>query len=174
SVARERELGTFEQLQVSPLRVHEILLGKMFPPVLVGVFQATLYLLAAVWVFQVPLRGSLLLLYPALLAFLASTVGIGLFISSLASTQQQAFLGSFLFLVPAILLSGFATPVENMPDWLQSATLANPLRHFLVIVKGVYLKGMPADAVLENVWPLLVIAAVTLPVAAWFFVHKRA
>jgi ABC-2 type transport system permease protein len=169
SVARERELGTFEQLMVSPLRTHEILIGKTVPPLLVGYFQATLFVLAAVFFFQVPLRGSLLLLYLSLFFFIASVIGVGLFISSLAQTQQQAFLGTFLFASPAILLSGFATPIENMPDWLRTFTMINPLRHFLVIVRGVFLKAMPAADVLANIVPLALIAAFTLIVAALLF-----
>lgn len=169
SVARERELGTFDQLMVSPLRIHELLIGKTVPPLLIGYFQATLFVLAAVFFFQVPLRGSILLLYLGLFFFIASVIGVGLFISSLAQTQQQAFLGTFLFAAPAILLSGFATPIENMPDWLQTFTMINPLRHFLVIVRGVFLKAMPAVEVFANILPLVLIAAFTLTVAALLF-----
>lgn len=169
SVARERELGTFDQLMVSPLRLHEILIGKMLPPLILGVVQATAFLLIATLFFEVPLRGSLALLYISVVFFLAAVIGIGLFISSLAQTQQQAFLGTFLFTAPAILLSGFATPVENMPEWLQSITEANPLRHFLVIVRGVFLKDMPLADIVTNIVPLIIIAAFTLSVAAWLF-----
>ena len=169
SVARERELGTFDQLMVSPLRTHEVLIGKMTPPLLIGLVHATVYVLAALFVFDVPLRGSLGLLYLSLVVYLAAVIGIGLFISSLSATQQQAILGAFLFVAPAILLSGFATPIENMPDWLQPLTMANPLRHFLVVVKGVFLKGLPADEVIWNTLPLLLIALVTLTAAAWLF-----
>lgn len=169
SVARERELGTFDQLMVSPLRTHEILIGKTIPPLIIGYFQATIFVLAAVFFFEVPLRGSLLLLYVAMFFFIASVIGVGLFISSLAQTQQQAFLGTFLFASPAIILSGFATPIENMPQWLQTFTLINPLRHFLVIVRGVFLKAMPAGEVATHILPLALIAAFTLIVAALLF-----
>ena len=169
SVARERELGTHEQLMVSPLRVHEILIGKIIPPLLVGMFHSTLFVLAAVYLFGVPLRGSLLLLYVSLFIYLVAIVGVGLFISSLAQTQQQAFLGVFLFAAPAILLSGFATPIDNMPDWLQTFTMINPLRHFLVIIKGVFLAAMPAGELLSHAIPLMVIATITLAGAAIFF-----
>lgn len=172
SVARERELGTFDQLMVSPLRTSEILIGKTVPPILIGLFHITLYVCATVFVFAVPLRGSLVLLYASAVFFLAATVGIGLFISSLCMTQQQAILGAFLFVAPATLLSGFATPIENMPGWLQPLTAVNPLRHFLVVTRGVFLKGMPADQVLRHTLPMAVIAAVTLTVAAWLF-RKR-
>ena len=169
TIARERELGTFEQLLVSPLRPFEILIGKTVPPLLIGLFHATLYVAAAVFLFGVPLVGSLALLYPSLILYLAAVIGIGLFISSLSQTQQQAVLGAFVFASPAILLSGFASPVENMPEWLQAVTIVNPLRHFQVIVIGVFLKGMPAREVLANTLPLLGIAAFTLTAAAWLF-----
>jgi ABC-2 type transport system permease protein len=169
SVARERELGTFDQLMVSPLRLHEILIGKMLPPLIIGVLQATAFLLVATVYFQVPFRGSLALLYLGVVFFLAAVIGVGLFISSLAQTQQQAFLGTFLFATPAIMLSGFATPIENMPHWLQIMTEANPLRHFLVIIRGVFLKDMPSIEVASNIVPLIVIAVFTLSVAALFF-----
>lgn len=169
SVARERELGTFDQLMVSPLRTHEILIGKLTPPMLIGLFHITIYVLTAVFFFEIPLRGSLLLLYGSALFYLASVVGIGLFISSLSMTQQQAILGAFVFMVPAVLLSGFATPIENMPAWLQPITYVNPLRYFLVVVKGVFLKDIPLSEVLHNTLPLALIALFTLSAAAWLF-----
>ena len=169
SVARERELGTFDQLMVAPLRTHEILLGKMLPPMLIGLVLVTVYIVATVVIFDVPLRGSLVLLYASAAFFLASVIGVGLFISSLAMTQQQAILGAFLFMAPAVLLSGFATPIDNMPRWLQPVTLVDPLRHFLVVVRGVFLKGMTTAEVVRNTIPLAVIAIVTLSAAAWLF-----
>ncbi len=169
SVARERELGTFDQLIVSPLRTHEILLGKLIPPMMIGLFHITIYILAAVFIFGVPLRGSLFLLYGSAIFYLAAVVGLGLFISALSMTQQQAILGAFLFMVPAMLLSGFATPIENMPSWLQPVTLINPLRYFLVIVKGVFLKDIPVTEVVHQTLPLCLIAIVTLSSAAWLF-----
>lgn len=172
SVARERELGTFDQLMVSPLRTHEILIGKTLPPLLVGLFHTTIFILAAVFFFEIPLRGSVALLYGAAVLYLAALIGVGLFISSISATQQQAILGAFLFGSPAILLSGFATPIENMPGWLQTLTWINPLRHFLVIVKGVFLKALPFEEVLRNTGPLVVIAFVTLGSAAWLFRHR--
>jgi ABC-2 type transport system permease protein len=169
SIARERELGTFDQLMVSPLRTHEILIGKLVPPMLIGLFHITIYILAAIFVFEVPLRGSLLMLYGCAVFYLAAVAGLGLFISAMSMTQQQAILGAFLFMVPAILLSGFATPIENMPSWLQPVTLINPLRYFLTVVKGIFLKGLPFAEVLANTIPLMLIAAVTLSAAAWLF-----
>ena len=135
SVARERELGTFDQLLVSPLQPIEILIGKTIPAVIFGLFEGTLIVCAAVLLFRIPLTGSLLLLYVSMTVFLLAVSGVGLFISSLSMTQQQAILGSFVFMVPANLLSGFATPVENIPDWLQPVSLAMPLRYFLVITR---------------------------------------
>jgi ABC-2 type transport system permease protein len=169
SVARERELGTFEQLLVSPLSPAEIIIGKTVPAFLVGLAEGTLMVTVAVLFFRIPLTGSVLLLYTSMSVYLLAVIGIGLFISSLARTQQQAILGTFSCMVPMMLLSGFASPVENMPDWLQAVTLANPVRHFIVIVKGVFLKAMPAADVLHSLWPLLVIGLVTLSAATWLF-----
>ncbi|MCH8686683.1 ABC transporter permease [Pedomonas mirosovicensis] len=169
SVARERELGSFDQLMVSPLRVHEILIGKMTPPLLIGLFNATVYILLIPTVFGVPLTGSLLFFYPAMIVYLLSLIGVGMLVSTLSYTQQQAFLGSFLVSVPAVLLSGFATPIDNMPAWLQAVTVINPLRYFLIISEGVFLKNMPADAILANTWPMALIALVTLSASAVLF-----
>jgi drug efflux transport system permease protein len=169
SIARERELGTFDQLMVSPLRTHEILIGKLIPPLLIGLVLITVYVLTAVYVFGVPLRGSILLLYGSAFFYLAALVGLGLFISSLSATQQQAVLGAFLFMVPAVLLSGFATPIDNMPAWLQPITLLDPLRYFLVIIMGVFLKGLEPGEVVANTIPLILIAIATLSAAAWLF-----
>jgi len=169
SVARERELGTFDQLLVTPLSPMEILAGKTIPAFILAMLEGTLIVAVAVVGFRIPLHGSLLVLYMSLAVFLLSIVGMGLLISSLAKTQQQAILGAFTFLVPAVALSGFATPVENMPEWLQFLSMANPLRYFLVVVKGVFLKAMPLRMVLEQVWPMAVIALATLAGAGWFF-----
>jgi ABC-2 type transport system permease protein len=169
SVARERELGTFEQLLVSPLRPIEIIIGKTVPALLIGLVEVTGMVLVGVFAFRVPFYGSLTLFYASMFVYLAAVIGIGLFVSSLSATQQQAILGAFVFMVPAVLLSGFASPIENMPDWLQWLTLANPVRHYLVIVKGLFLKDMPASEVLRNLWPLAVIALLTLSAATWLF-----
>jgi len=169
SVARERELGTFDQLMVAPFRSYEIVLGKLLPPVLIGFVHITLYVVATLLIFHVPLRGSLFLLYGSALVFLAAIAGVGLFISALCSTQQQAILGAFVFIAPATLLSGFATPIENMPTWLQPLTLINPLRYFLVVTRGVFLKAMPPAEVGRQTLPLVCIAVVTLASAGWLF-----
>lgn len=172
SVAREREMGTFEQLLVSPLRTGEILIGKSLAAMLISLAEGAIFILAAVYGFKIPLEGSLLLLFPSFVVYLAAVIGIGLFISSLSMTQQQAILGAITFMSPAVLLSGFATPIENMPGWLQTVTLANPLRWALVISRGIFLKGLPADVVWRNTWPLILIALSTLTAAAWLF-RKR-
>ena len=172
SVAREREVGTFEQLLVSPLRPVEILIGKALAALFIAVIEATGILLIAIFVFRIPFAGSFILLYGSMTVFLLSIIGVGLFISSLSMTQQQGILGAFMFMSPAVVLSGFATPIENMPEWLRYITLANPLRWFLVIVRGIFLKGMPAADVGVNTWPMAVIALVTLSAAAILF-RKR-
>ena len=169
SMAREREHGTLEQLLVSPLTPEMIMVGKASAVLLVGASQASVIIAAAVFVYGVPLSGSLALLYGSAVFYFAALAGVGFFISALCSTQQQAFLGSFAFIMPAILLSGYASPVENMPGWLQTATLANPIRHFMVITKGVFLKDASAAFVLENTLPLVVIAAFTLSAAVLIF-----
>ncbi|MBP7074584.1 MAG: ABC transporter permease [Rhabdochlamydiaceae bacterium] len=169
SVARERELGTFDQLLVSPLMPHEILIGKIIPGIIIGFIEGTFMLTMGTLVLGVPFTGSLLLYFMSLFIFVSSVSGIGLFISSLSTTQQQAMLGTFVFMVPSVLMSGFATPIENMPQWLQPFTYIIPLRYMLVISKGLFLKAMPAKIVLENAWPLIVISCVNFIGAAWFF-----
>lgn len=172
SVARERELGTFDQLLVSPLSPGMILAGKMLPAFVVAMFEGTLILTVGVLLYGVPFRGSLLLLYACQSVYILSLVGIGLFLSALCRTQQQAILGVFSFMLPSILLSGYASPIDNMPHWLQVATLANPLRHFFTIAKGIFLKDIDAALLWQSTWPMLIIAAFTLTAANWLFRHK--
>ncbi len=172
SVAREREAGTFDQLLVTPMRPVEILIGKSFPGLLIGLIQGTFILLMAVYWFEVPLRGSLGALYLGMFLFLLSAVGIGLMISSLAVTQQQGILGAFLFLVPSVILSGFATPISNMPEFVQYLTCVIPLRYFLVILRGVFLEGDSFSLLVDQYWPMAIIALVSLAVAGWLFRHR--
>jgi len=169
SLVRERELGTLEQLLVTPLRPVEVALGKTVPGLIVGMVDATLILLAARFWFEVPLRGDVGLLYLALSVFALSAAGWGLLISSLARTQQQAVVGIFLFVAPASILSGFAVPIDNMPDPLQWLTLADPLRYMLVVIRGVFLRGLGAADLLHQIWPMAVIAVVSLAAAAVVF-----
>ena len=172
SVAREREAGTFDQLLVTPLRPFEILLGKTLPGLIIGAFEASLIILLAVLWFQVPLRGSLGALYLGLFLFLLSGVGVGLMISSLAVTQQQGLLGAFLVLVPSVVLSGFATPIANMPEFMQDLTHIIPLRYFLIILRGVFLEGADASLLWPQYWPMAIIGLVTLAFASWLFRHR--
>jgi len=172
SVAREREQGTFDQLLVTPLRPVEILLGKALPGFIIGIAEATLIILIAVFWFEIPLRGHLAVLYGGLFLFLMSAIGIGLMISSLAVTQQQGLMGAFLFLVPAVILSGFTTPIANMPWIVQKITLLNPLRYFMVVIRGVFLEDAPLELMLNQYWPMFLIGIVCLTAAAWLFRHR--
>lgn len=172
SVAREREQGTFDQLLVSPLTPEMIMIGKAVPAMIVGFLQATLILCAAVFAYRIPFQGTLLLLYLGMFFYALSLTGVGLLISSICSTQQQAFLGAFSFMMPAMMLSGFASPVENMPHWLQIATIPNPVRHFVEIVKGVFLKDASAERVFSLILPLIIIGFCTLGAASIMFRRK--
>jgi ABC-2 type transport system permease protein len=172
SVAREREAGTFDQLLVTPLRPAEILIGKALPGLVIGTVEATFIILMAVYWFEIPLRGGLLVLYAGIWLFLLSAVGVGLVISSLSATQQQGLLGAFLFLVPAVILSGFATPIENMPQFVQWLTYLNPMRYILVIVRGVFLQGADAASLTSQYWPMALISVTALVAAGWLFRHR--
>ena len=174
SVAREREAGTFDQLLVTPMRPVEILAGKALPGIVIGLVEGSFILLMAVYWFEVPLRGSLGALYLGMFLFLLSAVGIGLMISSLAVTQQQGILGAFLFLVPSVILSGFATPIANMPAVVQHLTYLNPLRYFLRVLRGVFLEGNDYRLLADQYWPMGGIGLVTLALAAWLFRHRMA
>lgn len=172
SVAREREQGTFDQLLVTPLRPVEIMTGKALPPIAIGLLQATLILLIALFWFGIPFAGSYFTLYLSLLLFTVASVGIGLAISAYSANMQQAMLFTFVLLMPMMLLSGLASPVKNMPEILQRITLANPLRHAIELVHRVYLEGAGFVTIFNNLWPLVVIGSVTLPTATWLFRHR--
>lgn len=172
SVAREREQGTFDQLLVTPLKPVEIMIGKAVPPIAIGLTQSTLILIIGLFWFGIPFAGSYLTLYAALLIFTIASVGIGLAISAYSANMQQAMLFSFVLLMPMMLLSGLASPVKNMPEILQTITLANPLRHAIEAVHRVYLEGAGFGTILNNMWPLAIIGSVTLPTAAWLFRHR--
>lgn len=172
SIARERELGTFDQLLVSPCTPAEIIVGKIVPALIIGLAIGLIMAAAAVYGFRVPFSGSFGLLFACLVLFILSIVGIGLMISSISSTQQQAILGTFAVAVPASLLSGFATPVENMPLVLQYLAQAIPLTHYLIILQGSFLKALSPAEIFTHAWPMAVIALVTLPTAT-FFVRSR-
>jgi ABC-2 type transport system permease protein len=169
SVAREREEGTFDQLLVSPLTPAYIMAGKMVPGILVAVAQGTFIALTAILAYGVPFTGSVPVLFLGMVCYGLSLAGVGLCISSLSMTQQQAFFGVFSFMTPAVILSGYVSPVENMPLLLQWVAAANPLTHFIWILKGVFLKGFGLMDVLPHLWPLVAIAFCTLSVALAMF-----
>jgi ABC-2 type transport system permease protein len=149
AVVREREIGTLEQIMVTPIRSWELMLGKTLPFALMGLLDVIMIAFIGVFWFEVPLRGNPLVLLSGAVLFLTSSVAIGLFISTICSTQQQAQISTFFFAMPAFTLSGFAFPIENMPEWIQYLTYGNPLRYFLVIIRGVFLKGNGLDIL----WP---------------------
>lgn len=168
SIARERELGTFDQLLVSPASTLEIVLSKSLPALVISTLLAFLMIAMAVWFFRIPFTGAFGLLLIGLVLFVLSAVGIGLVISAISMTQQQAILGGFVIGVPTVLISGFATPVENMPVLLQWLAQAIPLTHFLIIIEGCFLKALPPRDILDHLWPLAIIALAALPMAMIF------
>lgn len=172
SVAREREIGTFDQLLVSPATPLEIAVAKLCPGCLIGILHGTVFLLIAVYGFGIPFNGSVILLYVALFIFAFSSGGVGLMISSVCSTQQQAFLGAFAFGVPIIIVSGAITPLLNMPTWLQYLSEINPLRHFTVIVQGVFLKDITTAAAMINLAKITAISLVCVTIAIWMFKRR--
>lgn len=174
SVAREREAGTFEQLLVTPYRPYEIMIGKALPSMLVGLVQASSILLVAQLWFRIPFAGSYLVLYLNLIEFLAASVGIGLFISSIARNMQQAMIGSVIVIMPFMLMSGLMTPIMNMPAALQYLTYLNPLRYAISMTRQIYLEAAGIGQLLPEMLALLAIAAVTLPIAAWMFRNRLA
>jgi ABC-2 type transport system permease protein len=174
SVAREREQGTFDQLLVTPMRPIEIMAGKALPSILIGMLQGTSILLVAQLWFRIPFAGSLITLYVGLGLFLLAAVGLGLLISSIAGTMQQAVLYNFLLMMPFTLLSGLATPISNIPKVLQYVTLINPLRYAINIAQRVYLEGTGLERLVPELWPLAAIAVVTLTAASWMFRHRTA
>lgn len=172
SVAREREQGTFDQLLVTPLSPSQIMFGKAIPPIIIGLLQSSAVLCIVLFWFKIPLIGSLLALYTGLLLFMIACVGIGLSISALSVNMQQAMLYTFVVIMPLILLSGLTTPINNMPVALQYLTYINPLRYAIDLVRRIYLEGVTLWQVSYDLWPLLIIALVTLPIATWLFRNK--
>lgn len=140
-LSREREMGTLEQVMVTPVRPWELLVGKLLPFIVLGGFDVLLVLSVGTWVFDVPARGSMGLLALGTLLYLMSTIGMGLFVSTISRNQQQAFLLGFLMIMPAMLLSGVMTPIENMPPWLQPLTWINPVRYYVEILRGLLLRA---------------------------------
>jgi ABC-2 type transport system permease protein len=149
AIVREKEIGTIEQVIVTPIRKGEFILGKTLPFVLIGYIDVALISTVGALVFDAPVRGSLWLLFLATTLFLMSSLGAGLLISTISQTQQQAMMTAFFIIFPAILLSGFAFPIENMPEPAQWLTMLNPLRYYLVVIRGIFLKGIGLDIL----WP---------------------
>jgi ABC-2 type transport system permease protein len=172
AIVREKEIGTMEQLMVTPIRPIELILGKTLPFALVGLLDVILITLAALLIFDIPFRGSGLCLLASAVLFLLSTLGIGLLISTVSNTQQQAMMSSFFFFTPAFMLSGFAFPIRNMPLLVQYITYLNPVRYFLEIVRGIFLKGTGADVLWRQMLALLIFGVAILAISALRF-HKR-
>jgi ABC-2 type transport system permease protein len=172
AIVREKEVGTLEQLMVTPIRPIELMLGKTLPFALVGLFQVALITSAALVVFHIPLRGNLLLLFFCTILYLMTTLGVGLFLSTISRTQQQAMMGSFFSFTPAFMLSGFAFPLRNMPEPVQWLSYLNPVRYFISIVRGIFLKGSGIEALWPHMLALFLYGALILVASALRF-HKR-
>lgn len=169
SVARERELGTFEQLIVSPYSAREILVGKTLPPLCIAFVMLMIMTLIAVGWFGIPFQGKIWCFMLVAFVGLLSFIAVGIFISSICRNQQQAILGAFSFMMPAILLSGFVSPIADMPKVFQVIDYVNPIRYFLELALGVFLKGFGWAEIWPNLWPLLLIICGTLFFAALTF-----
>jgi ABC-2 type transport system permease protein len=172
SVAREREQGTFDQLLVTPYRPAEIMAGKSLPSILIGMVQASSVLLVGQWWFHIPFAGSFITLYFGLTLFMLAAVGIGLLISAISANMQQAMLFSFLVMMPCALLSGLTTPISSMPKFLQYGTMLNPLRYAIDITQRVYLEGAGTMRLIPDLWPLAIMAVITLSAASWLFRNR--
>jgi ABC-2 type transport system permease protein len=172
AIVREREIGTLEQIMVTPIRSWELIIGKTLPFALMGLFDVIMIALIGVYWFEVPLKGAPLVLLLGAVLFLVSSVAIGLFISTICSTQQQAQISTFFFAMPAFILSGFAFPLESMPEWIQYLTYANPLRYFLVIIRGVFLKAIGLDILWPQMLALGILGALMILLSSLRF-QKR-
>jgi ABC-2 type transport system permease protein len=172
AIVREKEIGTIEQLIVSPIRSYELILGKLLPFAVIGIVDAVLVTLVGVLWFKVPIEGNILLLFVSTCLYLLTTLGVGLFISTLASTQQEAMMSTFFFYFPAVLLSGFMFPIANMPKIIQYSTYLNPLRYFLVILRGIFLKGSGINILWPQMFILLVMGVGILTLSSIRF-QKR-
>lgn len=173
AVVRERELGTLEQLMVSPLRPMELMLGKTIPAALVAMFDVVVVTAVSLLWFRIPFEGSYLVLTVASLLYVLTGLGIGLLISTISKTQQEAFMSMFMFFLPALMLGGLLFPVDNMPGWVQALSYLDPIRHFLIVVRGIFLRG----AGFSIVWPQLLWLAGLGVSVLWFATrqfHKTA
>jgi ABC-2 type transport system permease protein len=174
AIVREKEFGTMEQLIVTPIRPSELIIGKALPYAFIGMVDIAIICTVAVFYFQVPLLGSLALLFFTSLIFMISTLAIGLLISTISRSQQQAMITAFFFMMPAILLSGFAFPIDNMPPEIQFLTYFNPLRYFVVIIRSIFLKGVGVDLLWNQILPLLALGLGVLALAALRFRKRSA
>ena len=169
AMTRERERGTFENLLATPALPIEVMTGKIVPYIVIGLIQVTLVLAAAFTTFEVPMQGNILLLYGVVLLFIAANLTLGITFSSIASNQLQAMQMTFFFFLPSILLSGFMFPFRGMPEWAQALGSILPLKHFLVLVRGVVLKGNPAIELWPAIWPIGVFMLVVIAVGLRFY-----
>jgi ABC-2 type transport system permease protein len=172
SIVREKEIGTMEQLMVTPIQPFELIMGKLLPFAIVGIVEVALVVVAALLIFNIPIRGSIPLLFGSSVLFLLSTLGVGLFISTISQTQQQAMMSSFFFFMPAMLLSGFAFPIRNMPVAVQYMTYLNPLRYFMQIVRDLFLKGIGLKSLWQEMVALGAFGAAILALSAFRFRKK--
>jgi len=166
AIVKEKEIGTMEQLTVSPLKPIELIAGKLIPFAIIALIQITIITTFAFFWFHIPLRGSLLLLLFSTCIYLFTTLGIGLFISTISATQQEAMMSVFLFFMPTMLLSGFAYPIANMPEPIQWLTIINPLRYFIVVIRSIFLKGIGIDILWVQLVPLLIIGFIVITFSA--------
>jgi len=169
AIVREKEIGTIEQLVVSPLTPVELIIGKLIPFAAIAVFEAVFVTLVGVLWFKIPIHGNLLLLLISTLIYLLVSLGIGLLISTISSTQQQALMSTFLFFLPANLLSGFIFPIQNMPMLIQYITILNPLRYYIVILRGIFLKGIGLNILWPQILALLVMGIAILTISSLRF-----
>jgi ABC-2 type transport system permease protein len=169
AIVKEKEIGTMEQLTVSPLRPLELIIGKLMPFALISLVQILLITLLGVLWFHLPLRGNILFLLFSTCIYLFTTLGIGLFISTISATQQEANMSVFLYYLPTVLLSGFAYPISNMPKIIQWFTIFNPMRYFMVVIRSIFLKGVGIQVLWPQLLPLLFIGIVVITLSSWRF-----
>lgn len=172
SLAQEKEFGTFDQTIVSPLQPSEILIGKTIPAIVCSEIAVTTMIILGRVLFKVPIVSPIWIIYIVTTIFLLSMAGVGLFISSMCKTQQQAILGVFAFMVPSLLLSGFISPIESLPNIMRIIATINPVTYYIMIMKGLFLKGMPWYLIVQYSIPLVLIGIVCLWFAGWFFKQR--
>jgi ABC-2 type transport system permease protein len=171
AVVREREIGTLEQIMVTPIRPFEFILGKTLPFLLIGMADTVLIMLVGTFWFDIPFRGQIWVLMLGAVFFLICMLGVGLFISTVSATQQQAMVAAFFFNMPAIIFSGFGFPVSSMPEAFQWLSYLDPLRYFLVILRSVYLKGVGLDVLWPQMLAMVIMGMVFLTISVFRF-HK--